>query len=498
MSQPPNTCVNHPDTAAKRKCYHCLAYICPTCQKRMGGHIFCSMRCYLRFRVQECLAGFKRAFLRLGLKLRKIGKSADRLTANWFFRLVFLGLLLGILYQTVLLAQITSGIPVPPKSPSLPPLIPTAELVQEGEWMTLAGGAPGYKVAVLLSDGVERDICSISENRFSFHFQPEEGSRSVQVQVFGDALPSLYTRAIPLPERGASLAAGIPDNGEGREIVPLPAIPEKEEPQQAPPARKTTPAESAAPASTVGGSLNHPGVLKDDISRGKNGVSNVAITFDGGSYDNAAGKILDVLKEKGLTATFFLTGEFMERHPEITRRIAREGHEVGNHTYSHLHLTTFGKNYRHETLPGVTRELVLGELLRNEDLFSSLTGRTMVKLWRAPYGEHNRTIRGWAAEAGYRHVSWTFDPETRKSLDSLDWVSDRTSALYLTSDQIIEKIISFDTETDLGLSGGIVLFHLGSERSQDHFYPKLEVLIDRIQERGYRIGPVSRLLEAGG
>ena len=498
MSQPSNTCVNHPDTAAKRKCYHCLAYICPACQKRMGGHIFCSTRCYLRFRSQECLAGFKRAFLRLGLKLRRIGKSANRLTAGWFFRLVFLGLLLGILYQTILLAQITSGIPVPPDSSPLAPLIPTAELVQEGEWMTLAGGAPGYHVAVLLSDGVERDICSIRENRFSFHFQPEAGSRSIQVQVFGDGLPSLYTRAIPLPEREGNVTSKVPDTGDRRESVRLPAIPEKREQPQTLPSGKFTPGESAAPAATVGESRDQQRVLKDDISRGKTGAGQVAITFDGGSCDNASGKILDVLGEKGLTATFFLTGEFINRYPEITRRIAREGHEVGNHTYSHLHLTTYGKNYRHETLPGVTRELVLSELLRNEDLFSSLTGRTMVKLWRAPYGEQNRTIRGWAAEAGYRHVSWTYDPETRKSLDSLDWVSDRTSALYLTSDQIIEKIISFDTETDLGLSGGIVLFHLGSERSQDRFYPKLGVLIDRIQEKGYKVGPVSRLLETGG
>jgi len=256
---------------------------------------------------------------------------------------------------------------------------------------------------------------------------------------------------------------------------------------------KTTGGASSVSANRVPGTHS----LDKDINRVRAGSGRVAITFDGGSYDNAAGRILDVLAERNLEATFFLTGKFITRYPETTRRIAREGHEVGNHTYSHLHLTTFEKNLRQDTLPGVSRELILKELTRNEELFFSLTGRRMVKLWRAPYGEQNQTIRKWAGEAGYQHVSWTYDPKTRKSLDGLDWVSDRDSSFYLTSDQIVEKILSFDNETEMGLAGGIVLLHLGSERSWDPFYPKLGHLIDCLEEKGYNIGPVGGLLDTG-
>jgi peptidoglycan/xylan/chitin deacetylase (PgdA/CDA1 family) len=142
--------------------------------------------------------------------------------------------------------------------------------------------------------------------------------------------------------------------------------------------------------------------------------------------------------------------------------------------------------------------LLLKELTGNEELFHLLTGREMVKLWRAPYGEQNETIRRWAGNSAYRHVSWTYDPKTRKSLDGLDWVSDRGSALYLSSSQIVNKILSFDNETEMGLAGGIVLLHLGSERSSDPFHPKLGHLLDRLQEKGYKVGSVGELLESGG
>ena len=483
MKTPANTCVNHPQTSAKRKCYHCLAYICPACQRRAGGHIFCSMRCQFLEWFSDRMTDIRRIFLRLGLKVRRAEKSVKRATGGSVLRLLSTGLLLVILYQSILLTSIVSDISTYAPASAPLPVLPTIELVHEGDWVTVAGSAAGFGVAILLSDGEEREVGTIKENRFSFHFQPLANTRSVQVQVYGDKLPSAYTKAIPLPKKNLKAA------GEKAppKITRGDPEPTGEEKNTAAGVKNKKASPSFAAAS-----------LTEDISRGRSGSRRVAITFDGGSYDNAAGRILDVLAKRDLEATFFLTGDFMNRYPEMTRRIAGEGHEVGNHTYSHLHLTTFEKNLRQETLPGVSRELVQKELMRNEKLFNTLTGREMVKLWRAPYGEQNRTIRRWAAEKGYRHVSWTYDPKTRKSLDSLDWVADRDSSLYLTSDQIVEKILSFDSETEMGLAGGIVLLHLGTERNQDPFYPKLGYLIDRLEEKGYYIGPVGGLIETGG
>ena len=490
-------CKNHPEIEARRKCYQCLSPICPECQKRALGHIFCSLKCQLLCWKDDNVKAVRRLGLRLSLRYRRLEKSTQKLTGGGLFRLLTISLLLFLLYQTSILVNTVGDVslshPVAPPQPALP----TVDIAHEGEWITVAGSAPDFAVAVLLADGKERDVVTVSEGRYSFTFKADNDTRTFQIQVYGDRLPTMYTRAIPV------LAPEDPAREEAKAVKSAPqpdsAIETGSKPESvAPPAEKlavkAAPPAPARPAPRGTPSPSRPG---DDFSRGIPGTGAVAITFDGGSYSNAAGRILDVLAEKGLKTTFFLTGEFIERYPKVTRRIAKEGHEVGNHMYSHLHLTTFGKNYRQETLPGVTEELVQKELLRNEKAYEDLTGDKMVPLWRAPYGEHNEEIRQWALKAGYRHISWTYDPKTRKSLDGLDWVSDRNSSLYLTSDQIVEKILSFDSETDMGLAGGIVLLHLGSERESDPFHPKLGELIDRLQEKGYKVGSVSELLEKG-
>ena len=477
-------CTNHPDTLARRKCFHCLTPICPKCQRKALGHIFCSFRCQVLNWLAEKIKDSRRIALRVSLRYRRLEKATLQFTGGGLFRLLTICLLMFLLFQTSVLISTVGEISLShPSTPSFPSL-PTAEIAHESEWITVAGSAPDFAVAVLLADGKERDMCKVSEGRYSFTFKADSNVRSFQIQVFGDRLPVMYTRAIPVPDSLADFKARpevsapetvtgpVPDD---RVVAAPPSKPDKVTRRKLPMAFRP----------------------QDDLSRGHPETGTVAITFDGGSYSNASGRILDVLADRGLKVTFFLTGEFMKRFPGVTRRIAEEGHEVGNHMYSHLHLTTYGKNYRQETLPGVNEELIHKELLRNEKTYEDLTGEKMVKLWRAPYGEQNAEIRKWALKAGYRHVSWTYDPKTRKSLDSLDWVTDRQSALYLSSDQIVRKIISFDSETEMGLAGGIVLLHLGTERDKDPFHPRLGELIDRLQEKGFTIGSVTQMLETG-
>ena len=63
-------------------------------------------------------------------------------------------------------------------------------------------------------------------------------------------------------------------------------------------------------------------------------------------------------EQRGVTATFFLTGDYIRHNPDLVRRIAAAGHEVGNHTWSHPHLTTWDRTRRHDTLPGVDRAFI--------------------------------------------------------------------------------------------------------------------------------------------
>lgn len=230
-----------------------------------------------------------------------------------------------------------------------------------------------------------------------------------------------------------------------------------------------------------------------NITRGSIDKKELSITFDGGAGDNSAKEILEILRKKGLKTTIFLTGEFIRKYPELIKEMAADGHEIGNHTFSHPHLTTYEKNFKQSTLAGVDREFIFNELKNTAELFKQITNKDMSPLWRAPYGEVNKEISQWAFEAGYIHISWTTDRKKRQSLDSLDWVADKDSTFYLTAEEIKQKIINFDRDGS-GVNGGIVLLHLGSERQTEKAHEKLEEIIDTLSSQGYRFVKVSQML----
>ncbi len=231
-----------------------------------------------------------------------------------------------------------------------------------------------------------------------------------------------------------------------------------------------------------------------DLDSGIASEMKIAVTFDGGSRDNHAEEILDALAERGIKTTFFLAGQFIKRFPDTVKRILKDGHEVANHTRNHPHLTSYETNFRQNTLPGVTREFLLKELREADLIYTAITGKKMSPYWRAPYGEVNVQLIEWAADEGYIHVGWTTDHDRKKSLDTLDWVSDEESDLYLTSEEITKRILSYDDSGD-GLRGGIVLMHLGSHRTTDRYSSSLGDLIDSVTAKGYELVKVSELFE---
>jgi peptidoglycan/xylan/chitin deacetylase (PgdA/CDA1 family) len=214
----------------------------------------------------------------------------------------------------------------------------------------------------------------------------------------------------------------------------------------------------------------------------------IAITFDGNASSNRTGELLDLLQRHQLTVTLFVTGQFIERHPQIVRRALLAGHEIGNHTYDHPHLTTYAENRRHRLLPGVTRRSFQNSLRQTERAFKTATGRSMQPLWRAPFGEENRLLRGWALELGYLHVRWS--SLEGESLDSRDWIADEHSSLYQSSATIMERLLGFPE-----LKGGIILMHLATERSEPP-WSKLPEFLEALEDRGLETTQVTRLLEA--
>lgn len=231
-----------------------------------------------------------------------------------------------------------------------------------------------------------------------------------------------------------------------------------------------------------------PDIGAPDLTRGPRDWRAVSVTFDGGSSDRGAAAILDLLASRGIRATIFLTGDFIRRYPQLTRRIAQEGHEVGNHTWTHPRLTTYVEDGRQATRTGVDRALLLGELEGTARLFRELTGSALAPIWRAPYGEQNGQIRRWAAEAGYWHVGWTAG---RAGLDGMDWIIDPASPGYRGSRDLVDRLVR------RAENGGIVLLHLGSERP-DPVAAELPRLFDGLAARGFRLALVSEFLHGAG
>jgi peptidoglycan/xylan/chitin deacetylase (PgdA/CDA1 family) len=234
--------------------------------------------------------------------------------------------------------------------------------------------------------------------------------------------------------------------------------------------------------------------LARSFDRGPRQRRSVALTFDGGSSDNAAGEVLAALRSKGVRCTMFLTGAFIRRYPDLVRQMVADGHEIGNHTWSHPHLTTYAENGRHLTKPGVTREMLQRELLTTAELFRKVTGKEMAKLWRAPFGEHNAEIRAWAAEIGYRQVGWTVGRNGNETMDTLDWVADKDSPIYQTADEVVERIVNFGQSEPEGAAGAIILMHLGTERKDDQVHKLVPRIIDGLREKNYTFVTVSQMM----
>ena len=269
------------------------------------------------------------------------------------------------------------------------------------------------------------------------------------------AMPSAATPA-ELPRRASTFVPIVVEPVAPRPATPIP-----------PPISLTTPIPLKGTTPTwpgMGEALN--------LTRGPGGQQRILLSFDGGSSAEVATEVLDLLKGRGVRTTLFLTGAFIQRYPALVRRMAAEGHEIGNHTMNHPH---FAPGMKRD--PKWTRERVQRELLEADAALVRLLGRPMDPFWRAPYGEHTVEIRRWAEELGYRHVGWS------EGADTLDWATAKDRRLYRTGDAIVKRL-----EQRLGRDGDglIVLMHLGSARELgDRPTAGLGAFMDRASKEGW-------------
>ena len=469
-------CPTHSGRRAHKSCHFCRKPICRLCEVRMRGHLYCSEKCA---RDAGRHAAWRRA--------REV--LATRVPARMAVAAVVLAAAAPVTLALRTVREL-DGLNV--SSPLARPRrdAPTARLdsvIATPSGLRLSGSSTSGAAVFLFSGSRFVGAAPVEDGHFQFDGVKEKGPFRVGAMPLSSPLayapPPPAPTAVPVPR--VALAAPPPAP------APAPAPPMRPAPATvlAPTPRPTAlPILAAIPPAPPPAPAAPRGLAPPDLTRGPDDRPDVLVSFDGGSSDRGATAILDALSARGIRTTIFLTGDFIRRYPDIARRIAADGHEVGNHTDTHPHLTTYAANSRQVTRLGVDRAFIAGELARTARLYREATGRTMAPLWRAPFGEHNAEIRRWAAEQGYWHVGWTGG---RSGLDGLDWVSDPRSRAYQPADRLLARLVTHAE------NGGIVLLHLGSDR-EEPVASRIGQLFDGLKARGFRFARASEFLAREG
>ncbi len=188
----------------------------------------------------------------------------------------------------------------------------------------------------------------------------------------------------------------------------------------------------------------------------------VALTFDDGPWKSSTPKILHILTANHAVATFFVIGQQVLGDPQILRQAIRDKMEIGNHTYSHINLSS------HSLFEDVT------DLKKANQAIKNATGITPTLL-RTPYGTYNGTVLKAAQIAHLHVVMWSWTEDTR------DWSNPGVET-------IVSRVLSHIQP------GDIVLFHDGGSNRQQTI-EALPIILNDLRLRGYRFVTVSQLMK---
>jgi polysaccharide deacetylase family sporulation protein PdaB len=187
----------------------------------------------------------------------------------------------------------------------------------------------------------------------------------------------------------------------------------------------------------------------------------VALTFDDGPDAVYTPRILEVLHQNNVQATFFVLGSQADKYPRVMQWISRAGHEIGNH------------GYLHRDLHKLTEQEVYDDIKRGERSILRTTG-ILAQYYRPPGGVITHDVLNAVQASGYDVIHWSVDPQ--------DWSLTRTASA-------IAKSVKRDVSP-----GDIILFHDGG-LNQKQTVAALQDLIQHLRSQGYRFVTISQLLE---
>lgn len=199
------------------------------------------------------------------------------------------------------------------------------------------------------------------------------------------------------------------------------------------------------------------------LLHGPIGSNKVALTFDDAPDTKYTPQVLNILKKYNVKATFFVVGRLVEKHPGVVRRMAQEGHVVGNHTFNHSLLTR------------LSDEQFQAQVNRTQKLLKSTIGYTP-KLLRPPYGEISESQLLWATSHHFTVVNWNVDSKDWKQLDQA---------------QVTANVLNH------AKAGSIILQHSGGgpEQNLSGTVSALPTIIESLQSRGYHLVTLPELLK---
>jgi peptidoglycan/xylan/chitin deacetylase (PgdA/CDA1 family) len=196
-----------------------------------------------------------------------------------------------------------------------------------------------------------------------------------------------------------------------------------------------------------------------EVVHGDPATGIVALTFDAGTEGGgSAPEVLQILRDRGLHVTFFLSGHWVDHNPELAQEIVADGHEVANHSYDHPDLTQ------------LSDDQIVWELDYTDQVVSDVMEGHTRPYFRPPFGARNRRVLDVAAASGFRSIYW--------SIDSGDWLPRATAGA------VVDKILRY------AQPGDIVVEHVGSDATA----AALPTVLDDFAERGLKVGTVSEVL----
>ena len=193
---------------------------------------------------------------------------------------------------------------------------------------------------------------------------------------------------------------------------------------------------------------------------GDPGEKVIYLTFDAGYENGSTEKILDTLKKHQVPAAFFLVGNYIQQNSDLVRRMAQEGHTVGNHTMHHPDMSRI-----------TDKAAFQKELSDLEALYKEVTGEDLPKYYRPPQGIYSEENLKMAKELGYKTVFW--------SLAYVDWNNDSQPTKEQAFSKLLPRIHN----------GAVVLLHSTSSTNAEI----LDELLTKWKEMGYSFAPVEEL-----